>query len=125
MRTLPLLLMLAACGVPRDPEGTLERVRQAGVIRVGVTDGLREVERTIIEKVAREQRARVEWNDGNLEDHYEALEKYELDLVAGGISRHTPWSKKLGATRPYDKEHVLAVPPGENAWLMTVERHLP
>lgn len=33
-----LLLLLAACGsIPQDPDGTLDRVRSSGEIRVGVS----------------------------------------------------------------------------------------
>jgi hypothetical protein len=32
-----LLLFAVACGLPRDPDDTLERVR-GGVVRVGITD---------------------------------------------------------------------------------------
>jgi ABC-type amino acid transport substrate-binding protein len=72
-----LAATLAACagtdGFPRDPEGTLDRVR-GGTVRVGVTDhrpwvdlsGDRPigVEVTLIERFARGLGARVEWFEG-------------------------------------------------------------
>lgn len=56
----------------------------------------------------------------------EALEHYELDLVAAGLTQRTPWCKAVALTTPYARpggaEHVLALPPGENAWLLHVEQ---
>ena len=74
IRTCPLLLLAAVlavgCQYPRDPEGTLDRVR-GGVMRVGVThvdpwvklDGGTPsgVEVELLERFARTIDAEVEW----------------------------------------------------------------
>jgi len=70
----------------------------------------------------------------------EALQRYELDVVAAGLTRDTPWRSHVGLTAPYriDTTHtvappgsseshevirhrVMAVPPGENGFLFAIE----
>jgi hypothetical protein len=138
---LPLLLLLLhGCGdLPRDPEETLARIREKRTMRVGVCEAApwlvrggddepRGIEADLVRELGRQEGARIEWVWGNVEHHYEDLEKRELDLVAGGLTDRSPWLKKVGATRPFveaeGKKHVMAVPPGENAWLVRVESHL-
>jgi hypothetical protein len=136
--------LLAGCDLPRDPEGTLERVR-GGVLRAGVCesppwvtragDQPSGVEPAVLQRFAAELGARIEWRWGSAEEHLAALERFELDLAACGLERTTPWKKRVALTVPYcveepapdggaRAEHVLAVPPGENAWLVALERFL-
>jgi polar amino acid transport system substrate-binding protein len=144
VRLLSLLLaaMAVACDVPSDPRSTTEEIRNRAVLRVGATEsppflmktpgGATGVEAVLIEELARSHGARVDWHWGNVEDHYRSLETFDLDLVAGGIQKKTPWGNRVGLTRPYAKgkegektiEYVMAVPPGENHWLTVVEKHL-
>lgn len=141
LATLLAVFCLAACDMPRDPEGTLDRVR-GGILRVGVveqapwirsTNGEPDgAEAVLVRELARELGATVEWHPGGETDLLERLEKFELDLVVGGITRATPWASRLGMTLHYAKlkrgdtvrEHVFAAPPGENAWLLTLDRFL-
>ncbi|MBW3554485.1 MAG: transporter substrate-binding domain-containing protein [Gemmatimonadetes bacterium] len=136
---LPLLLFLlltplTACDLPRDPVGTLDRVR-GDTLRVGVVAAppylVRSGERAggpeadLIRAFAGRIGAEVEWRWGSLDDHMESLEAFELDLVAGGLTTASPWKKKVGFTRPWrvegKRKHVLAVPPGENGMLVALE----
>jgi polar amino acid transport system substrate-binding protein len=113
---LALVLVLGGCAVPRDPEGTLERV-QGGTLRVGVTatepwvrlEGGRPrgVEVALVEGFARELRARVEWFEGSESELIAALGERQLDLVVGGLTADTPWSKEAALTRPYATTRVL------------------
>lgn len=136
MRLPALLLALLAtssCGLPRDPEGTLERVR-GGVLRVGAvadppwvgrdTDHLRGVEVALARALAADLGAELRWNHGGETRLMAALQNFELDLVIGGITEDSPYADEVGFTRPYYQGHVLAGPPGENAWLMTLEAFL-
>lgn len=36
----------------------------------------------------------------------EALERFELNLVIGGLTEKTPWSRQVGLTKPYFEERV-------------------
>ena len=113
-------LLLTGCGIPRDPESTLDRVR-GGTLRVGITEsepwtrleagqpGGVEVE--LVRRFATEVGARVEWVDGSEADLIAALEVRELDLVVGGLTADTPWQTKAAITRSYATTRmVVAVP---------------
>ncbi|MGH2773808.1 MAG: substrate-binding periplasmic protein [Actinomycetota bacterium] len=115
-----LALALAACGIPRDPEGTLARV-SGGIMRVGVTeappwvelgdaspDG---IEVRLVERFAEEIDAEIEWVEGPENENFGALRVRELDLVIGGLTTETPWSSEAGITHPYlTTAAVVAVP---------------
>ncbi len=77
--------------------------------------------------------ADVEWVVGG-EGHLIALlERAELDLVIGGITDSSPWGSQAALTTVYTEAlgpdgkpqgHVMAVPLGENAFMVAVERFL-
>lgn len=123
---LPLLVagvgILACDQVPRDPENTLDRAR-GGVLRVGVseappwitgTDGPPGgLEAQLVREFAESIDAEVKWVRGAQEEHLEALEKFELDLVVAGLTAASPWKTRVGLTRPYLKERwFVGVPAG-------------
>src|SRR5215217_468221 len=110
----------AGCGIPRDPESTLDRVR-GGTLRDGITandpwttlEGGRPggVEVELVERFADELGARVEWLDGSEADLMAALEVRELDLVVGGLTADTPWQTKAAITRSYATTRVVVAVP--------------
>ena len=117
-----LAFTLAACGIPRDPEGTLERV-SGGVMRVGITeappwvqlgdaspDG---IEVRLVERFAEEIDAEVEWVEGSEQEIFGALRVRELDLVVGGLTTETPWSSEAGITHPYLTTAALVAVPND------------
>ena len=123
---LVVALGLAGCDrYPRDPEKTLETVR-GGVMRVGVTEvepwvwregeEARGVEADLVRELAEELDARIQWVWGTPEEHLAALEQWQLDLVIGGLTQSSPWSKKIGMSRPYiTYAVVVGLPPGVEA----------
>ena len=118
-------LVASACGdLPRDPEGTLDRV-SGGTMRVGITDSdpwaiYDEGEPTgtevrILEAFAEEIDAEIEWRQGTEEDLMTALELRELDVVIGGLTSTNPWSAMVALTHPYlTTSVVVAVPDGSD-----------
>lgn len=141
LRSFALLLLvlslapLTACErFPIDPERSLEQALERGSLRIGLSeappwvtrdgDSPGGVEVELIERFAAGLGVTPDWRWGPIEGHAHALERYELDLVAGGVTRKNPWTKRAGATRPYYQEHVVLVAPGENALLVRLERHL-
>ena len=122
----------AGCGIPRDPEGTLDRVR-GGTLRAGITasepwttlEGGRPggVEVELVEQFAHELGAKVEWVDGSEAELIGALEVRELDLVVGGLTADTPWQSRAAITRSYATTRVVVAvpasqpPPGDIAGL--------
>src|SRR5919199_5046023 len=111
-----LCALTAACAnLPRDPKGTLRRV-QGGRLRVGLVEHPPWVVRTegepagaevaLVRQFASELNASPEWYWGGEQQHMEALERFELDLVAGGLTDDTPWSKYVGLTSPYYENRI-------------------
>jgi polar amino acid transport system substrate-binding protein len=84
------------------------------VVRSGGEPAGAEVE--LIRQFAASLGATPEWFWGAEQNHMEALERFELDVVAAGLDAKTPWSKEAGLTQPYFEEEVLVgMPPGMRA----------
>ena len=126
-----LAVLAAACNLPRDSDGTLDRVR-GGTMRVGfavdtpwVTDsapGAGGIEPALVRELARDLGARVEWTRGQQSQLLETLSKRELDLVVGGLDAKSPWKQKLALTRPYYTDTVLVADTAGAPLPATVER---
>ena len=122
-----LVITGTACStLPRDPEKTLEHVQQRHQMRVGLIENPPWVVHTpgepagvevqLVRSFAQSVGAAPEWFWGAEQNHMEALEHFELDLVIGGLEATTPWSKTMGLTRPYFEEPiVVGMPPGVRA----------
>jgi polar amino acid transport system substrate-binding protein len=120
---LALLGFAVSCEIPRDPDGTLERVSR-GTLRVGITENdpwvivngdPTGVEVTLVDGFARQLGGEIEWVDGNEADLIGALEFRELDLVIGGITSDTPWAQQAAITAQYHEVVLLvAVPKGDD-----------
>jgi polar amino acid transport system substrate-binding protein len=119
MRALVVSVLVLGAGcstLPRDPERTSERVR-GGVVRVGLVENPPWVIRTagepggaeveLARRFASRMGSRPQWFWGGEGQHMEALRRFELDLVIGGLDDRTPWAKSVGTTRPYFEERVL------------------
>ena len=129
-RTVTWLLCLAlagaGCQYPRDPDGTLNRASDGGVLRVGVTEadpwvllegdrptGGAEVE--LIRRFARDIGARIEWVQGSEEQLVEAAKEGQVDVVIGGLTAKSRWKKDVALTRPYvDSRTVIGISPGSS-----------
>ena len=126
MVTLFAVLLLAGCDFPRDAEGTLDRVRKDGVLRVGVTErppwvyregqSVRGIEPRIVDAFARTLGAAPEWIEGSESALAAALKARRIDLMIGGHTRDTPWQKHAGRSVAYRSARlVVAVPQGAAA----------
>jgi polar amino acid transport system substrate-binding protein len=108
-------LVCAACGLPRDPDGTLDRVR-GGTLRVGVvpnppwvTDSLGAlggVEVRLVEELARGLGARIAWVRRPQDAMLEALRARELDLLVGGLTDDATWKTEVAHTKPFYTDTV-------------------
>jgi len=130
--------MLVGCGLPRDAAGTLDRVRN-GIVRVGAAenkpwtvdrgDRFEGVEGQLVTAIAGTVGARVQWVRMPEFELVDALHRRQLDIVIAGFHDKLPWATEIAFTRPYftgddGKARVLAVPAGENAWLLHVDREI-
>jgi polar amino acid transport system substrate-binding protein len=119
-RLLFLVLIVCACmagcsDLPRDPKET-SRHAQGGRLRVGLVEHPPWVIRTngepagaeveLVRRFAAELGAMPEWHWGGEQQQMEALRYYQLDVVVGGMTDETPWSKYIGLTSPYFEERI-------------------
>lgn len=124
-------LCAAGCGdLPRDPKETLSHV-QGGSLRVGLVENPPWVIRTtgepagaeveLVREFARELGATPEWHWGGEQKHMEALEHYQLDLLVGGLTNDTPWSKYVGLTSPFFESRIVVGVPASAPALKSVK----
>ena len=112
--TVLAVLLSCSCGMPRDPEGTSERIASTHELRVGVSDNPpwrkathpvpQGIEPDLIRQFAARNGARVLWTRGSETPLVQSLERHELDLVVGGFDKKTHWSTTAGAPLPFGKD---------------------
>jgi ABC-type amino acid transport substrate-binding protein len=139
LATALLSVLSAACGIPKDPEGTSERIASTHELRVGVTDNPPWVSATrgepggieaqLVREFAESLQAHVLWTSGSESMLVEALKRRELDVVIGGFEKRTQWSSQAGITQPFAKDadgkkHVFLAAPGENGFILKLDRFL-
>ena len=118
---LVVVVVLAACDIPRDPESTLDRVTE-GTLRVGVSASdpwvvLGEGEPTgveveIVKRFAADLGAEIEWHEGTVDELAAALHVRELDLMIAGLTSTSKITSEATLTHPYlTTQVVVAVPP--------------
>lgn len=61
----------------------------------------------LVRRFAAEIGAVPEWFWGGEQQHFESLERFELDLVAGGFNDSTPWTNRVGLTSRYFQNRIL------------------
>ena len=117
---LGLSLSFSCTNLPRDPKQTLQQL-QSRPIRVGLVEHppwvIRNgaepagVEVDLIRNFASQLGTTADWHWGGEQEQLEALQHYQLDLVIGGLTDQTPWSKYVGLTSPYFEEtYRVAIP---------------
>ncbi|MEX0720186.1 MAG: transporter substrate-binding domain-containing protein [Balneolaceae bacterium] len=131
--TVTFFLLLNACSdFPKDPRNSLENAKATG-LKVGVAlnqsftifedSVLSGSEIDLIREFARRNNLDVNFTIASESELISKLEKYDLHIAAGGFSKKTIWSRKVGTTLAYDGSHVLLIPKGENALVTELERH--
>ena len=128
-------LALAGCdSLPKDPDGTLDRVRTQRSFRVGlIATGDVEIggdrRDAFLRRVAQATGAAPAVKEGAAEPLLLELEDGQLDLVVGVISPDSPWVGRVTLLKPIGEtvapQHLLLTPMarnGENRWIMLLER---
>lgn len=124
---------LACSSLPRDQEGTWNRIQHDRRIRVGLVENPPWVIRTtgepagteveLVKRLASSYSVTPEWFWGGEQTHMEALHRYQLDLVIGGIDATTPWAKtqQVGISKPYFIERVVVGLPPSSPQIQTLQ----
>lgn len=127
-----LVALVAGCGqLPRDPDGTLERVTGTHRVNIGFVsrDGGRlPRERQFVGRLASSLGAVPVLSAGPAEELLARLEEGELDLVVGEFHSSSPWTRRVTFVPPLSGQGegmVLraAARNGENAWIAVLHRH--
>lgn len=135
MKRSALLLGLAALAgcsaLPRDVEGTSDRVRQSGQIRVGAAAGAAGAPETakLLSVLGQKVGAQARRTVGETEPLLAALEEGKLDLVVAWFDPKSPWANRVAlaprlASRGGKDDRLelrAAARNGENRWVMLVE----
>lgn len=117
MRSLGALaalgLIAIGCGpFPRDPQGSFDAILERGTLRVGIQEQepwiirtpageVAGVEAELVAAFAKELGVVPAWHWGGAEQHFDALSRCELDLVAGGITEANAWRRHVAFTLVY------------------------
>ena len=135
LRALAMALLCASCtDFPRDPQGTLDRIRSEGSYRVGLVaplsrgGGYAELP-AFLDRVSAAASASPQITTGDSEPLLLQLEEGELDLVVGRFDKKSPWATKveIGPALRIEKHgkaelHLApAMRNGENAWIALIE----
>lgn len=127
-------LALAGCDrLPRDPDGTLDRVKaersfRVGLIASGDSPVGAERQRAYLSRLAEATGATPRLKEGASEPLLIELEEGRLDLVIGPLSPESPWISRVALLEPIGEtvapQHLALTPiarNGENRWIMLLE----
>lgn len=137
------VLLVSGCGIPKDSRGSLDAAT-GGVLRVGVSANppwtqvdaagtVSGTEAELVERYAATIGAEIDWQVGSEAVLADAIHRADLDIFIAGLTSDSPWTDKVALTRPYataqasdgsSVKMVMAVPMGENALQVSLERFL-
>ncbi len=126
---------------PKDTHHTLQHIRSRGVLRIGAIEqppwAYREegvakgIEIELAMAFARSLGVEPQIEFRSEADATEYLGQHQIDLMVGGLTNASPRKDDLGLTRTYFQtgdehtdEHVMAVPKGENGFLVKLDTFL-
>ena len=121
--------------MPRDQEGTLERIAEMREVRVGLVAAAEQSPdfarlRSFVERASAAAGGRPRVEHGTAEALLLRLEAGQLDLVVGEFDRASPWYRRVHLLPPIatrsegdsEIEATAAARNGENGWIMLIER---
>lgn len=131
-----MLVTVSGCAdFPRDPDGTLERIRAEGAFEVGLIapaadQPYQDRRQALIDRVAAATGARPLLIEDSAEALLARLRDGDLDLVLGTFHRTSPWAREvefLPPLREYETHSgraqlSAAAKMGENGWIALLYR---
>jgi hypothetical protein len=124
-----LLLVIGCDAIPRDPRGTLERVRATKVINVGViatgpASSDSHPQQVLLSRLGATTGAALHVEIAAAERVLSRLERGDLDLVVGEMADDSPWRGRVTLLPPLVEPATepavvptVAARNGENAWI--------
>jgi ABC-type amino acid transport substrate-binding protein len=133
MLAFAVLLATACSELPKDPGGTLDRIRREKSFRVGIVSSPAPAngrEQALLARVAAATGARPSIAHDTAERLLIRLREGELDLVLGEFERDGPWSLHVHMLPALERDTVAgretvlgaAAASGENGWIMLLDR---
>ncbi|WP_228480933.1 hypothetical protein [Microbacterium luteum] len=137
-----LALALTACAAPPlDPDGSLDRITESGLLRAGASPsgelviiddpGPSGALVDLVDGFAEQYGARVSWHVDSEEDLVQGLADGRLDVVVGGMTTSSPWTDLASVTRGYPAiagsegaDVAFLLPLGENGLQAALETYL-
>lgn len=131
--TSPVLAGAGWFDLPRDPEGSFDKILESKIIVVGVvhsppfvdvtTSSVSGSEVLRVEGFARRVGVEARFVVTGVEDGFQALRDKKVHVLIGGILKDNPYTD-VGFTRSYDGTRVFAVINGENRLVVELEKYL-
>ena len=130
-----LINLLISCKpFPRDAMQTYEEIKNSRDLKVGLLHAppyvdllsheLLGSEVALIQSFVKNRKIKgVAFIFFNTQEGFKALENKKIDLLLGGMKKNMPF-KKVGYTRPFGQNRVIAISPGENRLLVELERYI-
>lgn len=131
---MALLLVSTGCSeIRKDPEGTIDRVRQTKVLRAGViAEGNAPHDPSLdrlVGLVAADTGSHPDIVRGSTETLLPMIERGDFDLVVGELASDTPWATRVAImpspeqmkSKDGDTQPVAVVRNGENAWIALIQ----
>lgn len=125
--------LLHGCGIPRDPDESLERIVADKEFRVGlIASGKPQIGQdrihSLLGRIAKRTGATPRFETGASEPLLLRLEEGALDLVIGELAPDSPWAKRISLMPPLAEQTgdhgqiLVAARNGENAWITLVDQ---
>lgn len=128
---IPFLLLGGCADLPRDVEGTLDRVRAERRFTVGYADTAdRASAAALVAEIERRTGARASAVDGPLERLLTEVEEGRMTMLIARFRDDSPWKTTVAFGLSLDVDHAgprahhlrPAMQNGENAWVGLVHR---
>lgn len=120
-------LIVTGCGLPHDQRGSLDEIRGGRLVAATAgPEAISDEERMRLQAFAERFGAELALQDTTTHDAMAGLERTQIHIIAG-LPGDSPYSH-AGRSRTYRDsagiKRVWAVPPGENALLIEINRFL-
>ncbi|MGY5851170.1 transporter substrate-binding domain-containing protein [Salegentibacter sp. F14] len=130
---LIFIVFLTGCDIPKDPENSWSEAQKEHLI-IGIAenppyinyknDSVWGSEITLIQNFASAHDLRIKFIKGSESELIKKIEDYQIHFMLAGLDKKSLWTKKAGASLPYDGSHVILIPKGENKLLQNLELFL-